>query len=187
MEFGRVGEFHGEVFVSLFGFILLAFGPEKVAEADLGERSGFAGGKLVGQALKEITRFLAVAHGVELGGEAQQDMRHQGMVRVFRHKGAQHVHRGTLFVLVPQQAGFQQQRIRSGFSSGMPGDDKITVLDGLGSGERLRRGLGLQFVLMVNDRVGDQADDHDDEEPDKLAEVVLQKLFHPGGGDFLGN
>ena len=63
---------------------------------------------------------------------------------------------------------------------------KRQVLHRFGSREGFRSLIGLEGVLMLDHAEGDDRDHRDDEKPDKLAGVVLQKLFHACGREFLG-
>ena len=185
MEFGHVGELHGEVFVGFFGLVLLAIGPEQIAKANLGEWSGLVGGELVHDALKDGLRLLAFADGVELGAETEQRVNEQGMRAIFAGEFLQRIDGGGFFVLIPEQVSLQKQRIGSGVGACETRDDKIAVLDGLRARKRLSSLVGIEGALIADEAKGDDGDHHEGKQPDKLAEVVLQKFFRADGGEFL--
>ena len=187
MEFGHVGELHGEVFIGFFGLVLLAVGPEQIAKANLGEWSGFVGGELIHDALKDGLRLLAFGHGVELGAETEQRVNEQGMRAIFAGEFLQRIDGGGFFVLIPEQVSLQKQRIGSGVGACETRDDKIAVLNGLRARECLGSLIGLEDAMTADEAKGDDGDHHEGKQPDELAEVVLQKFFRAGGWDFLGD
>ena len=187
LKFRQVGILYGKLFVGFFGLIGLALRPQQVAETHLRQGGSFAGGKFSGDALKHGLRFLAFAHGIELGAQAEKCKNGQRVAGVLGGEFLERLNSGGLLVLFPQQIRLQQQRVGSGIGAGVARDDEITVLHGLGTGEGFRSFIGLEGVLMVNEGKGTQRDHRDDEKPDELAGVVLNELFQAGGREFLGS
>ena len=186
LESRHVGELHGKLFVGLLGRIGLALRPQEVTQAHLRQRSGLTGSEFVGDAFKNGLRLFGFAHGIELGAKTEQSKNGQRIARVLGGEFLECFHCGGFLVLVPEQVRFQQQRVGGGIGAGIARDDEITVLHRF----RPRKGfsglIGLEGVLVLDHAKGNDRDHHDDEKPDELAEVVLQKLFHASGREFLG-
>lgn len=182
----HVGELHGKLLVSFLGLIGLALRPEQVTQTHLRQRSSFAGGEFARDALKNGLRFLAFAHGIELGAEAEQRKNSQWIAGVLGGEFLEGFHCGGFLVLIPQQIRFQQQRIGGSDGARIARDDRITVLHCFGTRESFRSLIGLELVLMMNKGEGTERSHHDDEKPDELAGVVFEELFHANSREFLG-
>lgn len=181
----HVGELHGKVFIGLFGFISLALRPEQVTQAYLRHRSSLTGGKFVGDAFKNSLSLLAFTHGIELGAKTEQRKNGKWVACVLGGEFLECLHRRGFLILIPKQIRLQQQRIGSGIGAGIAGNNEITVFNSLGTREEFSSLVGLEAVLMLDHAEGDERDHNDDEKPDELAQIVLQKLFHACGWEFL--
>lgn len=186
LKFRHVWELHSKVFIDLFGFIGLALSPEQVSQTHLRHGGSLAGGEFVGDAFKHSLGFFAFAHGIEFGAEAEQRKNSQRVAGVLGGEFLERFHCRGFLVLVPEQIRFEQQRIGSGIGAGITRDDEIAIFHRFGPCEGFSSLIGLEVVLMFDHAEGDDRGHHDDEKPDELAKVVLQKLFHACGGEFLG-
>ena len=166
-----------ERFEEFFGLFVFAFGPEKIANADLCQRCKLRLAEFVRDTLIHCLGFGFFAGGLELGAERHQTADEERMAGETLGELAQGAECRVLFIRLPLQVSFEKKRITRSSGAGIFLRHEIAVFDGLCSGDQFTRfDCGLVGLVSHHSNDRDASDGNDRSEHDFFDVLFKESL-----------